>query len=113
MLLPGQRHRDAVDGEVDVVHHRALFDLGRSLAARTAHVSGHLLDHQLDVGPTAFVMEDDHVFEAHEGSEYLAMVAKNEGASWLLAHTASLKRLRLFLGDPQRGQLPARIRRAA
>ena len=29
VLLPGQRHRCPVDGEVDVVDHRAFFDLGR------------------------------------------------------------------------------------
>ena len=69
-----------------------------------------LLDRQFDVGPTAFVVEDDHVFEAHEGSEYLAMVAKNEGASWLLGHTSSLKHLRRARGDPGQDALPARIR---
>ena len=28
VLLPGQRHRGAIDGQVDIVHDRAFFDLG-------------------------------------------------------------------------------------
>ncbi len=34
------------------------------------------------------------------------MVAKNEGASWLLGHTSSLKHLRRARGDPLRGATP-------
>jgi len=94
------------------VHHRALFDLGRFLVRRTTQVAGHLLDHQLDVGTAALVGQDDDVFETHQGGEDLTRVDEDEGASWLLAHTTSLKRLRLILEDPQRGQVPARIRRA-
>jgi hypothetical protein len=37
-------------------------------------------------------------------------VNKDEGVSCFLAHTSSLKRLRLILGDPGE-QLPAEIRR--
>ena len=46
-------------------------------------------------GPRSLVVQDHHhVFESDEGREYLAMVAKNEGASWLLGHTSRLKHLR-------------------
>jgi hypothetical protein len=41
---------------------------------------------------------DAHVFEAHQGVEDLTRVDKDEGASCFLAHTSSLKRLRLILG---------------
>ena len=94
------------------MHHRALFDLGRFLVRRTTQVAGHLLDHQLDVGTAALVGQDDDVFETHQGGEDLTRVDEDEGASWLLAHTTSLKRLRLILGDPRHQGLPAEIRRA-
>ncbi len=82
VLLPPEAHGGAIDGQVDVGHDRTLLDLGQPRTARAAHrIPDQLFDGQLDVGPTAFVVQDHHVFEADEGSEYLAMVAKNEGAS--------------------------------
>jgi hypothetical protein len=57
-------------------------------------------------------VEDDHVFQADEGSKDLTRLAKNEGASWLLGHTSSLRHLRRARGDPGQDGLPARIRRA-
>ena len=82
---------------------RALFDLGPSAQRRTTDRPRDLLDHQLDVGAPAFVVEDPDVFEAHQSAEDLTRVDDDEGASWLLAHTTSLKRLRLFLGDLRHG----------
>ena len=75
-------------------------------------IPGGLFHHQLDVGTPAFVAQDPDVFEAHQCGEDLTRVDEDEGASWLLAHTTSLKRLRLMLGDLRRRWLPARIRRA-
>jgi hypothetical protein len=77
-----------------------------------AHLANDLFDHQLDVGSPALEAHDRDVFEAHQGLEDLTRVEQDEGASWLLAHTTSLKRLRLFLGDPRHQGLPAEIRRA-
>jgi hypothetical protein len=73
--------------------------LGRLITARAAHVAEHLFDHQLDVGPETFVLEDRDVLEAHQGLEDLTRVDEDEGASCFLAHASSLKRLRLILGD--------------
>ena len=98
VLLPGQAHRRAVDGEVDVAHERALFHLGPTAAARTSDVVDDLLDHELHVRPAALVVQDADVFQAHEGLEDLARVREDEGASCLLAHTSSLKHLRSISG---------------
>jgi len=100
MLLPGEAHRGAVDGQVYVADDRALFHLGAMTAARTAHVRDDLLDHELDVTTAAFVREDADVLQTNEGLEDLTRVDEDEGASVLLAHTSSLKRLRPILGDP-------------
>ena len=110
MLLPGQAHRHPVDGQVHVVHDRAFFDLGLPITTGATHVTWDLSDHQLDVGSAAFKTHDSYVFETHQGGEDLTRVEQDEGASWLLA-TTSLKRLRLFLGDPAHQGLPAEIRR--
>jgi len=106
VLLPGQRHGHAVDGKVDVVHDGAFFDQGSSSARRTASVAQNLLDHQLDVGSAALVGQDRDVFQAHQRLEDLTRVDKDEGASCFLAHTSSLKRLRLILGDLGRSSSP-------
>lgn len=92
--------------------HRTLFDLGAPAAGPTLHDAEYLFDHELDVGSAALIREDAHVFETHQGGEDLTRVDEDEGASWLLAHTTSLKRLRLILGDPGHQGLPAEIRRA-
>jgi len=88
------------------VHHRAFFDLGPCPAHRTAHVAWGLFDQQLDVGPMALVGQDLDVFQTHQGLEDLSRVVEDEGASCFLAHTSSLKRLRLFLGDLGEGDSP-------
>ena len=85
---------------------RTLLDLGPLRTGRTSHLTRHLFDHQLDVGAASLVVQDHHVFEAHQGREDLARVAKNEGASWLLGHTSSLKHLRRARGDPGQGATP-------
>ena len=108
VLLPGQRHRGAVDGQVDVVHDRAFFDLGPVSTERTREHPGDLLDHELDVGPEAFIREDAHVFETHQGGEDLTRVDKDEGASGTLAHTTTLEHLRHCLGDLRQGATPLR-----
>ena len=51
-------------------------------------------------------MQDHDVFEAHERSEDLTMVEKNEGASCILGHTSSFKHLRRAWGDPGQAELP-------
>ena len=106
VLPPGQRHRRAVDGQVDIVHHRSLFDLGRPLALRTADLAQDLLDHQLHVGTVTRIAQDPDVFEAHQGLDDFTRVDNDEGASWFLAHTKIVERLRLFLGDPRTGGTP-------
>ena len=93
------------------MHDRAFFDLGRPPTGWTRHLSDHLLDHKFDVGSETFVGENADIFETHQGGEDLTRVDKDEGASWLLAHTTGLKRLRLFLSDPGDQGLPAEIRR--
>ena len=113
VLLPRQRHGGAEDGQVDIVHDRAFFDLGPCGAGRTSDHSWYLLDHQLDVGPVALIAQDADVFQAHQRLKDLTRVDKDEGASCFLAHTSSLKRLRQILGDLRQSRLPAKIRRAA
>src|SRR5580704_9803962 len=89
------------------MHHRTFLDPGLHGTRWAAHwIPDQLFDRQLDVGSASLVVQDHHVFEADEGLEYLAMVAKNEGASWLLGHTSSLKHLRRARGDPGQGQTP-------
>jgi hypothetical protein len=94
------------------MHDRAFFDLGLPSTTGAAHLANDLFDHQLDVGSFALEAHDRDVFETHQGGEDLTRVQQDEGASWLLAHTTSLKRLRLILGDPAHQGLPAEIRRA-
>ena len=65
VLLPSQAHRHPVDGEVDVAHHRALFDLGRPSTTGAAHLANDLFDYQLDVGSPALEAHDRDVFETH------------------------------------------------
>ena len=81
------------------MHDWTFFDLGPPTTTGAPHIANDLLDHQLDVGSPALEAHDHDVFEAHQGLEDLTRVEQGEGASWLLAHTSSLKRLRLFLGD--------------
>ncbi len=81
------------------MHDRAFCDLGRLRARRAAHVADDLFDHQLHIGTAALELHDLDVFETHQGPEDLSMVDEDEGASCLEAHTSSLKRLRLILGD--------------
>jgi hypothetical protein len=78
VLLPGQRHGGAIDGQVDIVHDRAFFDVGPLPAGRTGEYAGHLLDHQLDVGTSTHVGEDADVFETHQRSEDLIRVTRTE-----------------------------------
>jgi hypothetical protein len=99
VLLPGQRHWRAKDRKVHVVHHRTVFDLGSSSAGRTSDLAEHLLDHQLDVGPAALVVQDLDILEAHQGPEDFTRVADNEGASCFLAHTSSMEHLRRAQGE--------------
>ncbi len=94
VLLPPQTHGGAIDGQVDVGHDRTFLDLGQLRRARAAHrLADQVLECQCEVGPAAFVVQDHHVFEPDEGSEDLTRLAKNEGASWLLGHTSSLRHL--------------------
>jgi hypothetical protein len=65
VFLPGQRHWCPIDREVHLVHHRAFFDLGRSMAPRATDLALYLLDHQLDVGTTALISQDHDIFETH------------------------------------------------
>ena len=62
----------------------------------TADISYHLLDHQLDVRPAAFVVKDPDVFQPYKGLEDLSSVGEDEGAFCLLGHTSSVKHLRHF-----------------
>jgi hypothetical protein len=57
VLLPRQRHGGAVDGQVDVVPDRTLFDLGPLRARRAANNTEHLFDNQLDVRAAPFVAQ--------------------------------------------------------
>ena len=93
-------------GEVDVTHHGTLFHPGPFPTGGTCNDVDHLLDHQLDVGSTASVVQDPDIFETHQGLENLARVAEDEGASCLLAHTSSLKHLRSILGDTEAASSP-------
>ena len=52
-----------MDGEIDVVHHRAFFDLGLPITSRKAHDAQYLLDHQLEIGTEAFITQDADVFQ--------------------------------------------------
>ena len=100
-------------GQVDGDDDRTFLDLGQLRTARAAHrLADQVLDRQFHVGPTPFVVHDHHVFESDEGSEDLTRLAKNEGASWLLGHTSSLRDLRRARDDPGQDGFPARIRRA-
>jgi hypothetical protein len=108
VLLPAKPHRRAIDGQVDVADDRALFDLGEATAARTSHLIGDLLDHQLDVRAATSIVKDADVFQADERLEDLTRVSDDEGASCLLAHTSSLKCLRRLLGDPPAHSSPLR-----
>jgi hypothetical protein len=74
------------------VHHRAFFDLGRASTRRAKDdLIEHLLDHQLDVRPSALVLEHHDIFEADEGLEDLTRVNEDEGASCFLAHNLKLE----------------------
>ena len=108
VLLPGQRHRRAIDGQVHVVHHRAFFDVGRAMTRRAPNLVEHLLDHQLDMGARTLVTEHADVLQTHQRLEDLARVDGDEGASWFLAHTEIVECLRLISGDPQTGGTPLR-----
>ena len=88
--------------------HRAFFDLGHSMTGRTVHDTRGLLDHQRDVGSSAFIANDADILQAHKRLEDLTRVDKDEGASCFLAHTTSLKRLRLILGDFGPSETPLR-----
>ena len=90
------------------MHHRTFFDLGPPMARRATDIARYLLDHQFDVGTAALVAHDPDVFETHQGLEDLSRVDKDEGASCFLAHTSSLKRLRLILGDLRTSSSPLR-----
>ena len=86
---------------------RTFIDRGLGGTQRATHrIPDQLFDGQLDVGSASLVVQDHRVFESDEGLEYLAMVAKNEGASWLLGHTSSLNHLRRARGDPGQGRDP-------
>jgi hypothetical protein len=74
VLAPSQTHGRAIDGQIDITHHRTLFDLGPAAAAGTADVVGDLLYHELDVGPSARLVQDPEVFEAHQSLEDLGYV---------------------------------------
>ena len=65
VLLPGQAHRGAVDGQVHVAHDWAVFDQGALTTARAEKRSHHLLDQELDVGASALVVQDTDVFEPY------------------------------------------------
>ena len=60
------------------MHDQAFFDQRRSGARRVANVADHLLDHELDVGPTALVAHDLDVLQADEGLEDLNRVARTK-----------------------------------
>ena len=56
--------------------HRTILDPGLFGTRWAAHrIPDQLFDGQFDVGSASLVVQDDHVFEADEGLEYLAMVA--------------------------------------
>src|ERR1700733_7639679 len=112
VLLPTERHRGPIDGQVHVVDHRTFFDLSPPATDRAREHAGDLLDHQLDVGTSTHVREDADVFETHQRSEDLVRVNKDGGASRMLAHTTTLEHLRLIQGDLRTRRLPAEIRRA-
>jgi hypothetical protein len=74
-------------------------------------VPDDLLVSQLDIGTTVLEAHDGDVLETHERNEDLTSVKQDEGGSCFLADTTSLKRLRLFLGDPRHPGTPAEIHR--
>ena len=108
VLLPTERHRGPIDGQVHVVDHRTFFDLSPPATDRAREHAGDLLDHQLDVGASTHVGEDADVFETHQRSEDLIRVDKDGGASGTLAHTTTLEHLRHCLGDLRQGATPLR-----
>ena len=108
VLSPAEAHRLAIDRQVDVGDKRSLLDQCRAATARTSLVGDHLLDDELNVRTSTFVVKDADVLQAHQGLEDLTRVGKDEGASVLLAHTSSLKRLRHFLVDRGREGSPLR-----
>lgn len=76
-------HRSAIEGWVDVVHERVLFDLGRFRTFRAAHRT----DDPLDARTAALIVQDMDVFESDQGLEDLTRVSDNESAScsfWLI-----------------------------
>jgi hypothetical protein len=93
VLAPGEAHRDAEHRQIDVAHHRALFDLGRPATAWTSQSTDHLLDHQLHVLATALVVQDRDILQTDEGLDDLTRVIKDKGASCLLSHISSLEHL--------------------
>jgi hypothetical protein len=62
MLLPGETHRESVDGKIDVGDDRTLFNPRRSLAPGTSHVLNDLLDAQFHVCGATLVVQNAHVF---------------------------------------------------
>ena len=74
--------------------HRAFFDLG--LPTRRGNARHRdLFDHQLDVGSAAFKTHDSTSLRPTRAAR-ISLGWKGRRCSWLLAHTTSLKRLRLF-----------------
>lgn len=83
VLAPGQVHRRAVDGKVDIADHRTLLHPCRATAGRASHLGQGLFDHELHLAATALEMEDANILQADHGLEDLGSVADDEGASGL------------------------------
>jgi len=66
VLAPSRAHGPATENQIAITHYRTHFFLGPAAAAGAADVVGNLLDHELDVGPSALVVQDPDVFEAHQ-----------------------------------------------
>jgi hypothetical protein len=108
MLAPRQVHRRAEHRQVHVPDHRAFLHPHTATAARTPRIRHHRLDHQIHLRPTPLVIQNADVLQPDQRLDNLARLGHDEGASNLLAHTSSLRRLRPLSGQRR----PAQIRRA-
>ena len=88
MFTPGQTHRLPIDGQVDIAHCRALFDLAGTATGRARPLQDGLLDHQLDIGTDTPVGKDTDVLEPDKGFDDLTRLTTDEGAFGFDGHAS-------------------------
>lgn len=103
VLLPRQAHRIPIDRQIDVAHHRTLFDLGGTSTIRTSGINNDLFDDELDIAPASHVGKDADVLQTYKRGQDFTSVSDDEGASLFVGHTSSLKCLRRLRGDTWAG----------